>query len=145
MSFVAKGTRRLTVAPEVAFDRLADFGSWAGWMPSSFRPVGRSTSPLRRGQRVFVKIAGVPVPSRIEVTEMRRPHELAWSGGVPGVLWANHQFFFEADGPEATVVVSHETWSGLLAPFVRRLVQPQAERIGGQQLEALDRSLPRKP
>ena len=26
MSFVAKGTRRLPVSPEVAFDRLADLG-----------------------------------------------------------------------------------------------------------------------
>lgn len=34
MSFVARGTRRLPVAPEVAFDRLADLGSWPEWMPS---------------------------------------------------------------------------------------------------------------
>jgi hypothetical protein len=141
MSFVARGTRRLPVTPEVAFDRLADFASWPGWMPSSFRPAGKTAGTLRLGQRVSVRIAGVPVASRIEVTELRRPKELAWSGGVPGVLWANHQFFFEADGPDGTLVVSHETWSGLLAPFVRRFVQPQAERIGGQQLEALARSL----
>ena len=63
--------------------------------------------------------------------------------GLPGVLWANHQFFFEADGADATTVVSHETWSGLLAPFVRRIVQPKAERVGGQQLEALARSFTR--
>lgn len=141
MSFVAKGTRRLPVTPEVAFDRLADLGSWPSWMPSSFRPSGRPAGTLRLGQKFFVKIAGVPIASRLEVTEVRRPKELAWSGGVPGVLWANHQFFFEADGAGSTVVVSHETWSGLLAPFVRRVVKPQAERIGGQQLEALARSL----
>jgi hypothetical protein len=141
MSFVAKGTRRLPVSPEVAFDRLADLGSWSSWMPSSFRPVGRAAGTLRLGLRFKVKIAGVPVASPIEVTEVRRPKELAWSGGLPGVLWANHQFFFEADGPDATTVVSHETWSGLLAPFVQRILQPRAERVGGQQLEALARSL----
>lgn len=141
MSFVAKGSRRLPVAPEVAFDRLADFASWPSWMPSSFRPAGKAEGTLRRGQKIYVRIAGIPVASRIEVTEVRRPQELAWSGGVPGLLWANHQFFFESDGPNATNVVSHETWSGALAPLVRRVVQRQAERIGGQQLEALARSL----
>jgi hypothetical protein len=141
MSFVARGSRRIPVAAEVAFDRLADHTSWFEWMPSSFRPVGKAVGVLRRGQKVRIKIAGIPVASPVEVSEMRRPTEIAWSGGVPGVLWANHQFFFEADGPAATVVVSHETWSGLLAPFVERFIKPQAERIGGQQLEALARSL----
>ncbi|MGH7734130.1 MAG: hypothetical protein ACREOE_10640, partial [Gemmatimonadales bacterium] len=110
MSFVARGTRRLPVAAEVAFDRLADLASWPDWMPSSFRPVGRPAGVLRRGQKVWVKIAGIPVASPVEVTEVRRPTEIAWSGGLPGVLLANHQFFFEADGPSATHVVSHETW-----------------------------------
>jgi hypothetical protein len=141
MSFVARGTRRLPVAPEVAFDRLADLGSWPEWMPSSFRPAGKTGGVLRRGQRVWVKIAGIPVASPIEVSEVRRPTEIAWTGGVPGVLWANHQFFFEADGPTATLVVSHETWSGVLASIVQRIIKPQAERVGSQLLEALARSL----
>jgi hypothetical protein len=141
MSFVAKGTRRIAVTPEVAFDRLADFTSWPRWMPSSFRPVGTSEGTLRLGQKLLVRIAGIPVASKIEVTEVRRPKEIAWSGGVPGVLWANHQFFFEADGADATTVVSHETWSGVLASLVRPMVQPKAELIGGQQLDALARSL----
>lgn len=140
MSFVAKGTRRMPVTPEVAFDRMADFASWPRWMPPSFRPVGAASGTLQRGRKIWVRIAGVPAPSRIEVSEMRRPKEIAWSGGLPGVLWANHQFFFEAEGPDATVVVSHETWSGLLAPLLRRVIQPQAERVGGQQLDALARS-----
>lgn len=141
MTFVAKGTRRLPVAQQVAFDRLADHSSWADWMPSSFRPVGKAAGVLRRGQKVWVKIAGIPVASPIEVTEVRKPVELAWSGGVPGVLWANHQFFFEADGPDATLVTSQETWSGLLAPLAERIIKPLSERVGGQQLEALARSL----
>jgi len=141
MSFVARGSRRIPVPAEVAFDRLADLASWPDWMPSSFRPVGRPAGVLRRGQRVWVKIAGIPVASPVEVTEVRRPTEIAWSGGVPGVLWANHQFFFEPDGPSATNVVSHETWSGLLSPVAERLIKRNAERIGGQQLEALERSL----
>ena len=141
MSFVARGTRRVPVSAEVAFDRLADLSSWPQWMPSAFHPVGKVAGTLRRGQRVWVKIAGIPVASPIEVSEVRKPTEIAWTGGLPGVLWANHQFFFEADGPSATVVVSHETWSGVLAPLVERFVKPQAERIGGHQLEALARSL----
>lgn len=88
-----------------------------------------------------MKIAGIPVPSPIEVSEVRRPTEIAWTGGLPGILWGNHQFFFEADGASGSVVTSHETWSGLLAPLLERFIKPRAERVGGQQLEALARSL----
>jgi hypothetical protein len=140
MSFIAKGSRRIAVAPEVAFDRLADLASWPSWMPSSFRPAGTPEGALRPGRRVWVRIAGIPAPTPVEVTELRRPKEIAWSGGVRGLLWANHQFFFEADG-DGTVVISHETWSGLLASLVEQFIKPAAERIGSHQLEALARSL----
>jgi hypothetical protein len=131
----------MPVAPELVFDRLADFGSWPQWMPRSFRPVGPAEGPLVIGRKVRVKIAGVPAATKITVSEMRRPAEIAWQGGIPGVVWADHRFLFEADGQSATRVTSYETWSGGLAKLFRVVLQPAAERVGGEQLAALGRAV----
>jgi len=140
MSFVAKGFHLIPVTPEVAFDRLADHASWSDWMPGSFRPAGSPQGALSVGRKVRVRIGGLPTATTIEVSEARRPAEIAWRGGVPGVLFAEHRFLFEAEG-DGTRVTSLETWSGALAPFARLFVQPMAEHIGGQMLQALDRAV----
>jgi len=141
MPFVAKGSRRVSVTPAVAFDRLADLGSWTAWMPSSFRPTGTPEGTLSVGRKIGVRIRGLPVKTTIAVSEARRPAEIAWRGGVPGLLFADHRFLFEPDGDAGTMVTSLETWSGALAPIARRFVQPMAERVGAQQLEALARAV----
>jgi hypothetical protein len=141
MTFVAKGSRRISVTPEVAFDRLADYASWAAWMPQSFHPIGSPHGGLSVGRKIRVRVGGLPGATSIKVSELRRPAEIAWQGGARGVLFADHRFVFEADGDKSTQVTSLETWSGALAPFVRMFVQPMAERIGGQMLEALARAV----
>lgn len=141
MTFVAKGSRRISVTPEVAFDRLADCASWATWMPQSFQPVGGPHVGLSVGKKIRVRIGGLPGATTIKVSELRRPAEIAWQGGARGILFADHRFIFEADGDKGTQVTSLETWSGALARFARLFVQPMAERIGGQMLEGLARAV----
>jgi hypothetical protein len=131
----------MPVTREVAFDRLADSGSWPEWMPPSFRPSGTPSGTLRVGTEIRLRIGGVPGETTIRVSEVRRPAEIAWQGGVPGVLFADHRFLFEADGERGTKVTSLETWSGLLASLVRLFVQPRAERVGDDQLDALARAV----
>jgi hypothetical protein len=140
MSFVAEAERSYDVPPEVAFDRLANHGSWKEWMPPSFRPVGRSKGPLGEGDAIMVRIAGMPVVARLVISVSKRPREIAWRGGVPGLLWAEHRFLFEPRG-DGTTVRSVETWHGALAPILRRAIQPKAERIGAEQLAGLERGV----
>jgi hypothetical protein len=141
MSFVAAAERTIEAPPQRVFDRLADFSTWASWMPRSFVPVMRGArSPLRLGDRVRVKIGGAPVASTLKISVHDRPRELAWRGGVRGVLWAEHRFVFEADGDHRTRVRSIETWHGALAGVLRRIIEPTAVRIGGQQLAGLDKA-----
>jgi hypothetical protein len=141
MTFVAKGSRRVSVTPEVAFDLLADHASWPAWMPQSFRPTGTPEGGLRVGKKIRVRIGGLPGATTIKVSEVRRPTEIAWQGGARGILFADHRFLFEADGDRGTQITSLETWSGVLAPLVRVFVQPMAERIGGQMLEGIARAV----
>jgi hypothetical protein len=148
MPFVAQAERSLPVSPEHAFDRLANHASWWEWMPPSFQPVGRSKGPLRRGDALRVRIAGMPLPAKIRVSVTKRPEpregrpdgEITWTGGVPGLLWAEHRFLFE---PEAggTRVRSVETWHGPMAGLFERAIRSKAEQIGREQLAGLARGV----
>ena len=139
MSFVAEAERTIDAPAQRVFDKLADLGSWPSWMPRSFVPLVRpgTPSPLRLGDRFQVRVAGAPVASTLRVSILDRPRELAWRGGVPGLLRAEHRFVVEADGEHRTRVRSIETWHGGLSRVLRRLVEPAAVRIGGEQLAAL--------
>lgn len=133
--FIAEAFVSLDVPPEVAFDRLADHPSWNEWMPRSFRPLSKATSPLREGERIKMRITGLP--ATIEVTRVDRAKEIQWCGGVRGLLRAEHSFHFESDGKGGTKIHSHETWKGALAPLVRPFIKPRAEKIGSEQLAGL--------
>lgn len=142
MSFVAEAERTIEAPLQRVFDRLIDVAAWPTWMPRSFAPVLRSDtpSPLRLGDRVKVKIAGGPLPSTLRISKLVRPTEVAWRGGVRGLLWAEHRFVLEAVTDRRTRVRSIETWRGALAGVLRRIVLPVAERVAGQQLAGLDRA-----
>jgi hypothetical protein len=143
MSFVAESRLHVAVSPEVLFDRLLDHASWRGWMPRSFIPLGSPLGHLRVGDAPKVRIDGALIGTPIRVSVIDRPREIAWCGGVKGLLWATHRFLFEPDGQGATNLCSIETWEGALASSTERIVKPVAERIGREQLEALARSVAR--
>lgn len=138
MSFLAEATCTMAASPEVMFDRLADYGSWRSWMPPSFQPIGRAVGPLRVGDRLKVRICGMP--SLLEVMVVDRAREIAWRGGIGFLLSAHHRFLFEPDGASSTRVRSVELWKGALGPFVRPVVRRAAEWVGKEQLAGLARA-----
>ena len=143
MPFVAEASCTVAAPVEVAFDRLADHASWRDWMPRSFRPVGPSGGVLRAGDRLRMRVGGAPFATVLEVTVVARAREITWTGGVRALLWAEHRFLFEPDGEGSARVRSVETWHGPLAPLVRPVLQPMAERVARQQLGALARAAER--
>ncbi|HSO37517.1 MAG TPA: SRPBCC domain-containing protein [Labilithrix sp.] len=142
MSFVAQAELTIDAPPQRVFDRLADFAAWPSWMPPSFVPLVKpgAPSPLRLGDRIRVKVGGAPFASTLRLSALERPREIAWRGGLRGILWAEHRFVLEPDGERRTRVRSIETWHGALAGLTRRIVKPLAEKIGGQQLAGLARA-----
>jgi hypothetical protein len=142
MPFVARTERTIAAPPQRVFDRLADVASWPSWMPRSFVAVLRpgTPSPLRLGDRFRVKIAGAPFASTLRVSKLERPRELAWRGGIRGVLWAEHRFVLEPDGDRHTRLSSIETWHGALAVILRRVLEPASVRLGREQLEGLSQA-----
>jgi uncharacterized protein YndB with AHSA1/START domain len=139
MSFRAQTERTIAATPARVFDTLADISSWPTWMPPGFAVRGGGAQ-LRLGGRFRVRLAGAPFASTLKVSRFERPRELAWRGGLRGVLWAEHRFVFEPDGERRTRVRSIETWHGALAGVVRRVVERTLVRIGDEQLEGLARA-----
>ena len=136
MSFIAVAERTTDASPEACYARIADFSSWSRWMPASFRPVD-GPSPLTIDARLRVRIQGTPGVTGLTVAVARAPAELAWRGGVPGLLAAVHAFRFEAHAG-GTRIRSEETWTGLFARGpVARTLKALAERVGNEQVEAL--------
>ena len=138
MSYIAQASRLISVPAEVAFDCLADHDSWATWMPESFRPFGRSLGRLCPGMKFRVRILGSPLPVGVGGRVVDRARELTWGGGVPGVFLAEHRFLFEPRGDSSVEVRSVETWSGVIPRLLRRTILPSSERVGNDQLAALD-------
>ena len=137
MAYVARVPQRIQVPIQVAFDCLADHAAWPGWMPSAFRPVGKSFRRLEEGNTFRVRILGSLLPSTCHVTVVKDNAEITWTGGKKGILWAEHRFLFEARGDDGVEVESVESWHGPLAALLRRLIEPAARKVGKDQLQAL--------
>jgi hypothetical protein len=136
MPYVVRASRKLNVSARVAFDRLADFDAWSEWMPASFRPVGK-VGRLSEGKFFRVKISGMPVASKCEVSVFKDAEEITWRGGVKSLLLAEHRFLFVRSGDDEVEVQSVEAWHGALARLLKFGIAPAADRIGNQQLDAL--------
>ena len=135
MPYTVEESVEIDVDPAVAFDTLADHGSWPEWMPASFKPVGPTVGTLRVGATPRVRIAGLPFATPVPVTVVDHPREITWSGGNL-LLRGEHTFRFEAS-ERGTRVTSSETWSGLLAALLKPLVRRGAARVGRAQLAGI--------
>jgi hypothetical protein len=140
MSFLVEASIVVSATPEATFDRLADYPTWKTWMPKSFYPVSELSGPLKLGSKPKTLVARMPIPQMLEVVVFERGKELTWKGGN-GFLHAWHRFLFEAVGEDQTRVHSVETWAGFLSPIVKPLVLKLAQKVGREQLEALQASL----
>lgn len=149
MTFVASASAVVNAPRPDCFARLQDFSSWRDWMPPSFRPIRGPARPLEVGDRLILRIAAAPSPLplviAVTIVRLEANREIAWRGGIPGVLVGDHAFLFEdAEGaPGATLVRSEETWSGALTGVARiaRSIRASASRIGGEQVAALARAV----
>ena len=134
MPVVAEAERSVDLGRDEAFDLFIDFPRWSQWMPKVFEPLSGPDRPLRDGDVFRVRLP--PMPANVRVFRIRRPHEVCWGGGIPG-LHAEHSFFFEEEGPSRTRIRSVEPWTGFLTSIgpIARKVQRDATMIGGAQLD----------
>ena len=135
MTFVAESSIVVNAASDACFATFVDFPAWHEFMPPSYRPVAGPARALRANDRVRIRIAGLGPVVTIRISHIEPDREIAWHGGVRGVLAAAHRFVFEVQGDRATRVRSEETWTGALSVGPLALaVKARAEQIGAEQL-----------
>jgi hypothetical protein len=139
MALIAESELTISGPIDTVFSQFVDYRRWSAWMPASFRPMRGPSRPLRQGDRLLIRVTGLPTIIRVELLEA--PREVCWSGGLPGVMHARHTFTFEAVGDKTTRVRSTEPWTGVVTrvkPLADR-IQGAAEREGRHQLEGFGR------
>lgn len=116
----------IAAPPAVVWDVLSAIDSWSSWN----RVIGgvRLEGPLREGTRGRLMLL-LPPPVgpqtlAVRLVTVRPQQELAWKGGVPGVMQGRHGFRLEQSG-EGTRLVHTEAFSGVLAPGLVRLLRGQ--------------------
>ncbi len=139
MPLIAESEHTISGPIDTVFSQFIDFRRWSAWMPKLFRPLRGPSRPLRSGDRILVSLSGAP--SLVKVELVAAPHQVVWSGGLPGLLFARHTFMFEAVGDQSTRIRSVEPWTGLvthLPPLASR-IQRVAAIAGRKQIEGFDR------
>ena len=79
-------------------------------------------------------------PACATVLKAESERELRWSGGLPGLLRAEHYFVIERIGPAKLRFRHGEIFSGLLVP----IVWPILRRSGREVYEAMNAALKRR-
>lgn len=122
---------------DAVFARFIDYPGWAAWMPSLFRPMRGPSRPLVQGDRILVRVKGLPTYLKVE--RLEAPRAICWTAGLPGFLFARHTFTFEALEDRATLIRSVEPWTGLLTLLRPSSLRRAAEDGGRLQLQGFDR------
>jgi hypothetical protein len=145
MALIASAELLVAAPAETAFRRFIDFSTWDLWMPKGFRPIAGPSRPLREGDHFKMAIGfGPGLPSALRVIRLRPQREICWAGGVPGVLWGEHSFFFSEEG-NATLMRSEEPFTGLLAHGpLTGLLEREASKTGERTLSSFAAYLGRR-
>ncbi|MCB9680711.1 MAG: SRPBCC domain-containing protein [Alphaproteobacteria bacterium] len=109
----------IDASPTRVWAVLTDNGAMPSWNPMTERIEG-VLAPGERVRLVFT-LNGRRNDTVVTLLEAREPQTLLWRGGVPLLLRADHGFRLTAvDG--GTALEQHETFTGLMAPLVPRLL-----------------------
>lgn len=121
----------------VVWQVLVDGDDYPNWNPF----IRRLHGELRTGSRIEVEIANPGRRSmtfRPRVLVVQPERELCWRGRllVPGLFTGEHRFELQPIGDARTRLVQSERFSGVLVPFVRRMLR-STELGFGQMNHAL--------
>ena len=135
----------IAAPPEAVWEVLAALDTWSEWN----RVIGGVTlqGPLEPGTPGrLILLLPPPVGRRtlaVRLSTVRPQRELAWVGGVPGVVEGCDGFRLEPTD-EGTRLVHTEVFSGLLAPPVIAVIRGQLDKGYRQLNQGLKRRCERR-
>lgn len=102
------------------WNRLVDVAAWPSWNPTVEKCEGRAAA----GARVVIypaNMGGRAFP--VQVAECVPRERLVFVGGMPlGLFRGTRTFTLTSAGPGAFEVTTGETFTGLLAPLITRVM-----------------------
>jgi hypothetical protein len=102
----------------------------------------RGTPVVGGPARIEFSLFGRPTGANVEYLKVDEPYELRWHGGPKGIAYGSHFCILEPlDGGTRTRVRHGESFTGILAPFVVRLLK--IER-GGPSYSGFNEELRRR-
>lgn len=117
----------IDASPAVVWDVLTALEAWSEWNP--IIAGVKLSGPLREGTRGRLLLElPAPVGRRsltVRLVIVRPQRELAWVGGMRGLMKGRHGFRLEPNDSGGTRLIHTERFSGLLAPALVRLARGQ--------------------
>lgn len=119
----------IAASPRRVWSVLADTARYPEWNPF----VRRIAGILQAGERLDVELAppgGQVVTMRPVVLEAQTYHRLRWLGslGIPGIFDGEHTFEIEDTRDNQVRFIQRESFSGVLAPILLRVIGKQTEQ-----------------
>jgi hypothetical protein len=108
---------------------LMEFGAYPSWNPFIRKIAGQP----KRGSRLEVTMeppGGKPMRFSPRVVVARPSRELAWKGKVfmPGIFDGEHHFIIEPTSKNTVHFIQHERFSGILVPFVWKMLDTRTRK-----------------
>jgi uncharacterized protein YndB with AHSA1/START domain len=111
--------RDIAAPPELVWRVLTDFANYPAWHPTM---TARSPVPEPvAGAQLQLTLSGGTAGDQAftaKIIEVRPPHRLVWSGGLPDVFLGRHTFTLDALPDGGTRFTDTEEWTGTLAETV---------------------------
>jgi len=116
-------TTDISAAPADLWAVLTDLASFPAWNPF----ITSADGALKPGARLAIRIqppGGRAMTFRPTVTVLEEGRRLEWLGrlGVPGIFDGRHSFELTALPDGGTRLVQSETFTGVLVPFMRSVL-----------------------
>src|SRR5690606_19416484 len=100
-----------------------DLEHWADMLPTVDEVTRLDDGPIGEGSRFRLRQPGLPAATYV-VTHWQPNERFTWESRSPGVVGvADHRLTGTSDGTTLALSIS---WSGLLAPIIRRLFTGKA-------------------
>lgn len=108
---------------------LMDFKAYPSWNPFIKRIAGKP----RAGSRLDVTMeppGGKPMRFTPKVLVVRPNRELRWKGKLymPGLFDGEHSFIIEPAGTGSVHFIQHEQFSGVLVPFLWKMLDTKTRK-----------------
>lgn len=102
---------------------LTDFGQYPSWNPFIRKITGKAKAGARL-EATMEPPGGRPMRFTPRLLVVRPGRELAWKGSllVPGLFDGEHHFIIEPTGENAVRFIQRERFTGILVPFVRKIL-----------------------